>query len=82
MLGLETAMIDTRNRCDLLGGGISRLALGVSILAALLLLVPFGLASIGFGALLGVAGGLEAPSEQTIGDHPTTDPPVPATLLP
>ena len=47
---------------DLLGGGLGRVALAICILAAVALLVPIGLASVGFGAILGVAGGLGTPS--------------------
>jgi hypothetical protein len=56
---------------DLLGGGLGRLALAVCILAAVALLVPIGLASVGFGAILGVAGGRGTPSRAaTIGQLP------------
>ena len=55
-------MTGSGDSADLLGEGLGRLALAVCILAAVALLVPFGLASIGFGAILGVAGGLQAPS--------------------
>jgi cell wall-associated NlpC family hydrolase len=40
------------------------------MLAAVAVLAPFGLASIGFGALLGVAGGLQAPSAETARNQP------------
>jgi len=59
-------MTGSVNSGDLLGGGLSRLALAICILAAVALLVPFGLASIGFGAILGVAGGLEAPATENV----------------
>ncbi len=42
----------------------------VCVLAAIVLLVPFGLVSIGFGAILGVAGGLQAPSADTARSQP------------
>jgi hypothetical protein len=54
------------NASDLLGSGLGHLGLAISMLAAVALLVPFGLASIGFGAILGVAGGLEAPSTENV----------------
>jgi hypothetical protein len=66
----------------LLGDGMSRLALAICILAALLVVVPLGLASIGFGALLGVAGGLETPTVGTTGSRPIAGAPGVATLLP
>ncbi len=50
-------MTGSFNSGDLLGGGLGRLALAVCILAAVALLVPIGLASVGFGAILAVAGG-------------------------
>jgi len=55
-------MTGSLNSGDLLGGGLGRAALAVCILAAVALLVPIGLASVGFTAILGVAGGLGAPS--------------------
>ena len=55
-------MTGSFNSGDLLGGGLGRLALGVCVLAAIALLVPFGLASVGFSAILGAAGGLVEPS--------------------
>jgi hypothetical protein len=60
---------------DLLGGGLGRLALAACILAAIALLVPIGLASVGFGAILGVAGGrgMSSPSP-TVGQLPVGQP--------
>ena len=58
------------NSGDLLGGGLDRIALAVCVLAAIALLVPFGLVSVGFGAILGVAGGLQAPSADTARSQP------------
>ena len=58
------------NSGDLLGGGLDRIALAVCVLAAIALLVPFGLVSVGFGAILGVAGGLQAPSAETARSQP------------
>ena len=56
-----------------MGGGLGRLALAACILAAVTLLVPIGLASVGFGAIVGVAGGLVAPSAaQTTGQFPVS----------
>ena len=55
-------MTGSFNSGDLMGGGLGRVALAICILAAVALLVPIGLASIGFGAILGVAGNLGAPS--------------------
>ncbi len=55
-------MTGSFNSGDLLGGGLGRLALAACILATVTLLVPIGLASVGFGAIVGVAGGLGAPS--------------------
>jgi hypothetical protein len=65
-----------------MGGGVSRLALTICIFAALLVVVPFGLASIVFGALLGVAGGLETPSAEATRGQPMPGKPGVATLLP
>jgi len=48
-------MTGSFNSGDLLGGGLGRAALAVCILVAIALLVPIGLASVGFGAILGVA---------------------------
>ena len=45
-------------------------ALAVCILAAVVLLVPFGLVSIGFGAIVGVAGGLQGPSADSVDGQP------------
>ncbi len=55
-------MTGSGNTGDLMGGGLARLALAICIVAAIALIVPFGLASVGFGAILGAAGGLQAPS--------------------
>ncbi|MDQ6672963.1 MAG: C40 family peptidase [Chloroflexota bacterium] len=63
-------MTGSVNSGDLLGGGLGRLALALCILSTIALLVPFGLASIGFGAILGVAGGLEAPSAENVSGQP------------
>ena len=49
------------NSGDLLGGDLGRWALAVCVVAAVLLLVPIGLASVGFGAILEVAGGHGTP---------------------
>jgi hypothetical protein len=66
---------------DPLGGGLGRLALAVCILAAVALLVPIGLASVGFGAILGVAGGLGTPSRSaTTGQLPVGQT-IPTTAL-
>ncbi len=66
-------MTGSFNSGDLLGGGLGRLALAACILAAVTLLVPIGLASVGFGAILGVAGGLGAPSPaRTTGQLPVS----------
>jgi hypothetical protein len=46
---------------DLLGADLGRWALTVCIVAAVLVLLPIGLASVGFGAILGMAGGLGTP---------------------
>ena len=51
-------MIGRVNSGDLLGGGFGRLVLAICVLATIVLLVPVALASIGFGAILGVASGL------------------------
>src|SRR5437879_2325097 len=50
------------NSGDLLGGDLGRWALAVCAVVAVLLLVPIGLVSVGFGAILGVAGGLRTPA--------------------
>ena len=56
------------NSGDLLGGGIGRWALAVCVVAMVALLVPIGLASVGFGALLTMAGsGVGAPSGNASG---------------
>jgi hypothetical protein len=55
-------MTGSFNSGDLLGGGLGRLVLAVCIVGAIALLVPFGLASVGFSAILGAAGGLLEPS--------------------
>jgi len=65
---------------DFLGGGLGRIALGVCILAAAATLVPFGLASVGFGAILGVAGGLQTPSTEAVGSQPAAGGIGPAAL--
>jgi cell wall-associated NlpC family hydrolase len=67
---------------DLLGGGLGRLALAVCILAAVALMAPFWLASIGFGALLGVAGGLQAPSTEHFSSQPAAGKTGLAALVP
>lgn len=63
-------MMSSVNSGDLLGGGLGRLALAGCILVAIVLLVPFGLVSVSFGAVLGVAGGLQAPYADTIRSQP------------
>ena len=45
-------MMGSVNSDDLLGGGLGRIALAICILAAVALAAPFGLATVGFGALL------------------------------
>ena len=50
------------NSGDLLGGDLGRWAVAVCVVAAVLLLVPIGLASVGFGAILAVIGGPGTPS--------------------
>jgi hypothetical protein len=67
---------------DLLASGLSRLALAISILALVALLVPFALASIGFGAILGVAGGLEAPNAENVSGPPPSGRTGLASLVP
>ncbi len=63
-------MTGSFNSGDLLGGGLGRLALAVCILVAVALLVPFGLAAVGLGAILSAAGGLLAPSDAGAGQLP------------
>jgi cell wall-associated NlpC family hydrolase len=65
-------MMDSVNSGDLLGGGLGRIALAVCILAAVALMVPFGLVSVGFGAMLGVAGGLQAPPTEVVSGQAAT----------
>jgi hypothetical protein len=60
-------MNESLNAGDVLGVGLGRLVLAVCILAAVALLVPVGLASVGFGAILAVAGGPGRPAEHTTG---------------
>ena len=55
-------MTGSFNAGDLLGGGPGRFVLAVSMLAAVALLAPVALASIGFGAILSAAGDLGGPS--------------------
>jgi cell wall-associated NlpC family hydrolase len=50
------------NGGDVLGSGLGRLVLAVCVLTAVVPLAPVGLATIGFGALLSAAGGLDAPA--------------------
>jgi hypothetical protein len=58
---------------DLLGGDLGRWAVAVCVVAAVLLLGPIGLASVGFGAILGTIGGPGTPSATgTIGQIPIT----------
>jgi len=47
---------------DVLGGGLGRVAVAICILVAVVLLVPIGLASVAFGAILGVVGGVGDPA--------------------
>jgi hypothetical protein len=54
--------MDSIDSSDLSGGGLGRLALAITVLAAITVMVPFALASIGFGAILDVAGGLDTTS--------------------
>ncbi len=65
-------MTESVNSGDLLGAGLGRLALAISMLAALALVLPFALVSIGFGAILGVAGGLEAPTTESVSGTPSS----------
>jgi len=76
-------MTGSFNSGDLLGGGLGRLALAVCILAAVALLVPIGLASVGFGAILALAGGRGAPSANAPGiiGQPRLDRTMPTTGL-
>jgi hypothetical protein len=62
--------MDSVRSGDLLGGGLSRLALAICLLAAVAVVVPFGLVSIGFSAIVGVAGGLQAPSAEHVRGQP------------
>jgi cell wall-associated NlpC family hydrolase len=62
--------MDSVSSGDLLGGGLSRLALAVCLLAAVAMVVPFGLVSIGFSAIVGVAGDLQAPSAEHVSAQP------------
>jgi cell wall-associated NlpC family hydrolase len=64
-------MTESVNSGDLLGSGLGRVALAIVILAAVALALPFGLATIGFSAILGVAGGLEAPSAEIVRGQPS-----------
>jgi len=57
-------MMGSVSSSDLLRGGLSRLVLAICLLAAVAVVVPFGLVSIGFGALVGVAGGLQSPTAE------------------
>jgi hypothetical protein len=53
------------NSGELLRTGLGRLALGIAILAAFTLVAPFGLATIGFSAIMGAAGGLDVHTSAT-----------------
>jgi hypothetical protein len=75
-------MTGSFNSGDLLGGGVGRLALAVCILAAAVLLLPFGLASVGFGAILSVAGSLGAPSAAQPAGRLTVSQTIPTTGWP
>ncbi len=75
-------MIGSVNPGDLLGDCLGRLALVVCILAAIALLVPFAVASVGFGAIVGVAGGLQAAAADTAHRQPAADRTGLAALLP
>jgi cell wall-associated NlpC family hydrolase len=80
-------MTGSVNSSDLLGSGLGRLALAISVLAAVALVVPFGLTSIGFGAILGVAVGLQAVSVESVSGQPPVSrgeltAPVPPRLSP
>ena len=50
-------MSSSGSSSNLLGGDPGQLAVGVCVLVAVGVMVPFGLASIGFGAILSAAGG-------------------------
>jgi hypothetical protein len=72
-------MSGSGNSGDLLGGDLGRWAVAVCVVTAVLLLVPIGLASVGFGAILEVAGGRGTPfttgnagQVQITGAMPTT----------
>jgi cell wall-associated NlpC family hydrolase len=73
--------MDSIEAGNLLGGSLGRLALGVAIVAVTLLMLLFGLTSIGFSAMLGAAGGLDTtssePARQSI-----VGPTVPSALAP
>jgi hypothetical protein len=49
------------NSGDLLGGDLGRWAVALCVVVAVLLLVPIGLASVGFGAILEIVGGHGTP---------------------
>ena len=74
-------MTGSSNSGDMLDGGLGRVALAICILAAVALLVPIGLASVGFGAILGVAGGLGAPSAAGTAGPPAVSQAIPMTGL-
>jgi hypothetical protein len=81
-------MSESFNPGDLLGGDLGRWALAVCVVAAILLLVPIGLASVGFGAILGVAGGLGTQSAEgttgqfAVGQRTNGDGGAPVAMLP
>ncbi|HEX9371737.1 MAG TPA: conjugal transfer protein TrbL family protein, partial [Roseiflexaceae bacterium] len=58
----RAAMTGPDTSGDLLGGGLGRVAVAICIFAGVVLLVPIGLASVGFGAILGVVGGVGDPA--------------------
>ena len=51
---------------DPLGSNLTRLALAITLLAASIIMLPLALASIGFGAIMDAAGGLDPPSAGAI----------------
>jgi hypothetical protein len=70
------------NSSELLGTGLGHLVLGIAMLVAFTLVVPFGLASIGFSAILGAAGGLDVGNPVTVRSLPTSRTTAPAAAPP